>query len=157
MTLTKKDIDDHVKILDDARPDKAAARTTGIAVKRREFISEQERIFLYGSNNPEMDGDEQCISPLEIIENIDDWAARQQHLICGRPPTEPVRTIDWLRDHYTGPVGKMNYPHGIISERAKEAEDKWTINSISSYKHSRNLVRIPPDQGKKRVRETSDI
>lgn len=157
MTLTNDLIQQGIKDIDDARPQNAIARSQGVAFKRREYISDQERVFLYGSMNPEDEQDEQCKAPIEIVGNIDEWAALQQHNICGRPASEPVRTPEWLRENYKGPIGNMDYPHGIISQRVAEAETKWVLNSVSSYKHSRNLIRIAPDQPKKRGREESDV
>lgn len=161
MTLTKKMIKQKVKDLDHGAPEFATSREDGVTFKRREYIVPEERVFLYGSLNAENedDDDDVCDTALEIIKDIDLWAAQQQHAICGRPLDEPVRHPKWLRQNYKGPVGKIDYPHGIISQKFADAEKKWNANAIANYKKSRDLVRITPDsRKKKRGRENdSDI
>lgn len=138
MTLSKDVIKQTIETIDKNALPGAVSRQNGITFKRREFNLREERVFLYGIDNVR---DEDCETALEIIENLDDWSAQQQHKICGRPDSEPVRTEAWLRSRYKGSVGKINYPQGIISEKNKKAETMWNLNSVSSYKNSRESVK----------------
>ena len=104
--------------------------------------------------NPDIKEDREDEEDISVtIADVDEYAASEQHIRCGRPFDEPVRTPEWISKMYTGPMGNMNYPIDMIQERQKHVRDKWEKNSVKAYgKKSRDLFRkMPIDTSKAQV------
>jgi hypothetical protein len=84
---------------------------------------------------------------VEIISNMDDRAAYQQHLTAGRPLDEPVQTPAYRRERYLAAwdpaqqggypaLGKVNYPMDLIRHgEAQRAEWAGAVPTKSAIPH----------------------
>lgn len=112
----------------------------GILFKVVDYMEDDEATLVRGINNPI---EVNKTKNFEIIKDLDAWAATQQHLICGRPFNEPVRTPQWIEEHlYTGQKGDMNYPETILKKRQTKVKANWDPNGAVSNKRSREIAGI---------------
>jgi hypothetical protein len=135
--LTKEMIDTKVKEMDDDAPDNAELRENGIPFVRRGFLESSSQKFLFGA-----DANLKTSKSIELIHDLDRWAATKQHLICGRPFSEPVRDPKWIRDNYKGPVGNSDYPTDLIREKLMQSAKHWDSNSAAKRKNSKMISKI---------------
>lgn len=140
VTYTQEAINQAVNEYDQDVPAGGVLRKDGTVFKRREYITPAEKLYLGDVNKQQ-----KVKQGIEIVKNLDTWAATQQHLICGRPLAEHVRDPEWIKTNYNGPVGNFNYPHDILNEKFKQSKDNWDNNCISKRKRSRIVSKITPD------------
>jgi hypothetical protein len=136
---SQKEIDTMVQNLDHHAPPGAISRTTGIPFKRREVSTSGEEYLLTGKRQQPTD-----VLPMaiEIVGDMEEYAATQQHLICGKPLNEPVRTDRYIREHiYKGQVGELDYPNAIIKEQQKIANAQWEPNSAKAFKSGKSITQ----------------
>jgi len=112
-------------------PEGGVSRFEGIPFKRREYAEKNLRAFLQPTDEPKIQ------SNIEVIRDLNKWAATQQHLICGLGVHVPVVTRD--AQYYSGPVGTVDYPKGIIDEQFYNAKKNWMPNEAS--RNSRHIAR----------------
>ncbi len=143
--LTAPIIAQKVKEFDDDAEAGAKLRANGIAFNRRGHIESSTKQILYGIDSVSGVQREKYKSSVEVIDNLDKWAATRQYLICGIPWTEPVRDPDWIRANYIangGKIGKVDYPDTPIREKMEEAAKNLAPNAAESRKKSRKISKI---------------
>ena len=136
---SQDEIDAMVQKLDQNAPPGAISRTTGIPFKRREVSTSGEEYLLTGKRQQPTD-----VLPMaiEVVGDMEEYAATQQHLICGRPLNEPVMTERYIREHiYKGQVGELDYPNAIIKEQEKIASIQWEPNSAKAFKSGKLITQ----------------
>lgn len=139
--LSKELIEQKVKEFDDNSSNNAVMRANGIPFIRRGFIEESAKAFLYGVERER----QQVQKSIETVEDLDRWAATKQHLICGRPFTEPVRDPEWIKENYKkagGLVGKIDYPDQIIRDKLNQSANFWDPNSAAKRSKSRQIAKL---------------
>lgn len=135
--LSPETIDAKVRAYDEAAPEGAVLRENGIPFKRRGYIEASTRTMLYGIEaGPKKDVKHP--KSLEVVRDLDRYAATQQHLICGA--TGPIKDPAWIRENYKGRMGTVDYPESIIREKLKESSSHWKPNA--STKGSRKIARL---------------
>jgi hypothetical protein len=136
---SQEEIDRIVHNLDQHAPPGAVSRTTGIPFKRREVSTSGEEFLLTGKRQQPT---EALPKAIEIVRDMEEYAATQQHLICGRPLDEPVRTEKYIREHiYKGQVGDLDYPNAIIKEQQRIASVQWEPNSAKAFKSGKSITQ----------------
>lgn len=143
--IDQETIDRKVKEYDDDAPEGAVLRANGIPFTCRGYIEDSIRPMLYGIK----DGAEKKVQnnkSLEVIRDLDKWAAIQQHLICGRSFDDPVLgDYDYILQNYKdagGLFGTLNYPKDIINDKFKQSRENWEPNNVSSRKNGRNISKL---------------
>jgi hypothetical protein len=66
----------------------------------------------------------------EIVYDLDVLSAQRQHMRCGRPLDEPVRTPQWIKEKTGNKSFDIDYPCDEVHTRSK-LEDMWN-NSVGS-------------------------
>lgn len=140
--LLQETIKQKVKEFDDDAGYGATLRANGIPFTRRGHIEDSSKAILYGIGNVSAPMSRHHARSVEVIDNLDKWAATQQFLICGLPFTEPVRDPEWIRKNYTGSVGKVDYPDAIIREKLAESAKHLEPNSAEGRKRSRKIAKL---------------
>lgn len=136
---TQEEINKTVASLDQIAPPGAVSRTTGITFKRRDVKTSGEEFLLSG--RPQ-DLNQALPSAIEIVGDLEEYAATQQHLICGRPLDEPVMTEEYVRKTiYKGQVGKLDYPNDIIKDQKKIFSVQWEPNSANAFKTGKLITQ----------------
>jgi len=67
----------------------------------------------------------------EIVYDLDALSAQRQHMRCGRPLDEPVRTPQWIKEKTGNKSFDIDYPCDEAQSRSK-MEDMWG-NSVGSH------------------------
>lgn len=137
VNLTQEMINTKVKEMDNDCPQGGTMRVNGIPFIRRGFLEASTQRMLFGTESAPIPS-----KSIEVVNDLDLWAATKQHLICGRPFNEPVRDPKWIRAHYRGPVGKVNYPEDLIREKMTQSAKNWDSNSATQRKNSRMIAKI---------------
>ena len=136
--MTKETIDRKVKEFDDNSPKNAVLRANGIPLIRRGYIEKSSEKFLFGVDKES----DKVQKSIEVVQDLDKWAATKQHLICGRPFVEPVRDPEWIAQNYKGLVGKVNYPEQLIRDKMTQSATFWDPNSAAKRKNSRKISNL---------------
>ncbi len=142
LTITPEIIREKVIAYDDDALEGAVLRQSGIVFKRRGFIESSATPLLYGLG---IQKDQKYKQSIEVVEDLDKWAATQQHLLCGYSFDEPVKDVEWIHANYLnagGKVGTTNYPDDIIKEKLKHSAEFWAPNTTNSKKKNRSISSI---------------
>ena len=135
MRLSTDTIANKVKAYDAVAEPHTVLRANGIAFQRRGHMEGTMQNLLGVQET-------RYKVSLETVTHLDEHAALQQHLLCGRSFDEPVRTPQWLRENYIkagGTVGKVDYPDSLIKERNLSTSQVWEANRIGK---DRSLAKI---------------
>ncbi len=81
-------------------------------------------------------GAEAMSKTVEVVYDMNAYSARKQHMRCGRPLYEPVRTPTWIQEQYEKGCEKkkidpdldMDYPNDIVKD-ATDSERMWRVSS----------------------------
>jgi len=141
--LLKETIAQKVREFDDDAGPGAKLRANGIAFNRRGHIEDSTKEILFGIGGSVSGARHtKYKSSVEVVDNLDKWAATKQYLICGVPWTEPVRDPEWIRKNYTGKVGKLDYPDTVIREKLVESAKNIEPNTAETRKKSRKIAKL---------------
>jgi hypothetical protein len=127
-------------------------RRTGIAFNRRGCMTkaafeltaktpmapvrdEAERAAKMARYREEM---EATSAPFVVVADLDEESALRQHVACGRPLGEPVRSPKWILEQYERyrqkDEGKDDYPHNMSAEHAA-FEARWSAAAAGTARH----------------------
>ena len=135
LTLTKEFIEQRVQEFDADSPPDAVSRAEGIPFKRRGYREQSVHTMLYGIK--EAKGRQETLKKnIEVVPDLDKWAAEQQAEICGLD--QPLAINDY--DNYTGETGTINYPEEQIQDKMRHSLENWAPNKTT--KNSRKIARI---------------
>merc|ERR1712093_291827 len=112
LELTQEMIEERCRAFDADSPADAVSRFEGIPFKRRGHREKSTHPYLYGIEKSKA-VEEQVDKNIEVVADLDRWAAERQAKICGleRPPM--VHDDEF----YTGQTGNTNYPEEQIQDK----------------------------------------
>jgi hypothetical protein len=127
VNLTKEFIAEKIKEIDQNAKPGAISRMEGLTYKRREFIENSIKTYLYGVEaGPDKPMKvKKCI---DVIKDLDEWAAKEQHLIVGRKFSDILYTPKYIKEHAESAKGESNYPDDIIAEKERHKQTFWDPN-----------------------------
>jgi hypothetical protein len=89
-------------------------------------------------------------APFEVVADLDEESALRQHVACGRPLDEPVRSPKWIMEQYQPyrqpGEGASDYPHDKVVARAA-FERQW---GAANMEHHRNVSSTVLDKFRNR-------
>ncbi len=145
---SKEFIDQHIKYYDASRPSKTingtvvykgTSRTEGIVFDRRGYKTKAVTSMLIPTlKQQQMSARSDDTNSVQLIENLDEYSAREHHIVCPDPFNEPVRDYKYIMRAYksameSGTVsalghGEQNYPDTFIEEDMRIAIPQWDNN-----------------------------
>jgi hypothetical protein len=129
--LTKEMIQEKIKEIDGSNMKPGyISRMEGLVYKRREYIEHSVKTFLYGVEAGPIK-DMKVKKCIDVIRNLDEWAAMEQHLLIGRKFTDILYTPKYIKEHTQSAKGRSNYPDDIIAEKAVQKKMHWDPNAAS--------------------------
>lgn len=138
------------------------SRRQGIVFNRAAALSETDvRIETTAPLAPKPEGDETwkhkytedaaaMSKTHEVVEDLNADSALRQHLRCGRPLDEPVRTPQWIAAQnalHRVPNNQVDYPHDEINKRGV-MEKKWRKSVITTHRTA-SLLSDYRERGKR--------
>jgi len=135
--------------------ERPVSRREGLVFNRRGALDKSEFNFTAPTFiAPVSDGDEEATRARyddemeamsqthEIVRDLDEESARRQHMACGRPLDEPVRSPKWIEEQYKRHMqrgeGDTDYPFDLATLRAK-MERSWSAAGASIVQKHQSL------------------
>jgi hypothetical protein len=130
LDLTEEFIAERCFQFDQDAPEGAVSRSEGIPFKRRGFREKSTHTMMYGIKKAKTVVHTRDKN-IEVIPDLDKWAALQQARKCGLEEA-PVVT-------YTGEIGDINYPEEQIQDKIRHSMENWEPNATT--KNTRKIAR----------------
>lgn len=143
--------------------ERPVSRRIGIPFNNGNALAPEEQDCVTAQNwAPKAEGDESwrdkyddaaesMSNPIEIVSDLNAHSARKQHMRCGRPLTEPVRTPAWIQEQYENACKKMGVPWHIGLDYPldnKECRDRLDSQWKKSSGSIKQVARVKQDVAK---------